>query len=119
MISLSISVDWETSLERPRDWSKVIQGGDAKAGSESPVDPALKRRFFFFSFFVCNDAGFQEQVRAKRWHLLRQGKCLHAFFLFVCGRVLGLPVFHHIQKPMPVKSTLWSWLKKMGHLDSV
>lgn len=42
----------------------------------------------------------------------------HGFvFLFVWDRLLVI-VLHRLEKPMLVKSTLWSWLKKMGPLDS-
>lgn len=34
-------------------------------------------------------------------------------FLFLWGRVPVL-FLHHFQKPMPVESTLWNWLKKLG-----
>ena len=83
---------------------------------ESSVGPPLKLMIFFkYAIFFSLSPESEGEVR--------DAICLgstSAFTpsLFACGRVLVLPVLHHLQKPMPAKFTSWSWLKKMGHLDS-
>ena len=71
--------------------------------------------FFSVQFFFL----YLLRVRVRDAICLGRASALTpSLFLFVCGRVLVLPVLHHLQKLMPAKFTLWSWLKKMGHLDS-